>query len=229
MNRKTLFTLTVSSFVLFFGFQNTSMAQTHTMDAHSNSEHQSPAAVTSASNPFYVSRDYFDHHRGMVLGGSMGVGFTMVDQCKTCRGTGGNLGMDFQVGGFIHPRIAILLDLSGFSKTESETFIDEYGYPYTAEYRASSFMAAVAAQVWVMPRLWVRAGLGPANFKLNIDDGIYSSESTAEAIGGTAALGYEMVSFHNVALELSGRVNMSKSDAEVDVTNIGFFIGARWK
>ena len=115
------------------------------------------------------------------MGVGLGVGNTTIEQCSNCRGTGGNLAMDFQVGGFIHPRLAIMLDISGFSKTERDTFLDEYGYPYTAEYRSSAFLAAVAAQVWVMPGLWIRGGVGPSNFRLHSDCLLYTSPSPRDA------------------------------------------------
>jgi hypothetical protein len=61
----------------------------------------------------------------------------------------------------------------------------------------------IAAQFWLIPVLWIKGGLGFAN--LQTDNAFFTSDlGTGGAIMG--AIGVELLSARNFALDLQGRI-----------------------
>ena len=88
----------------------------------------------------------------------------------------------------------------------------------------SAFMGAL--QYWLTPQLWIKGGLGLAS--LRVDDGVFVDDfGTGGAVMG--AIGVELLSARNFALELQGRViegSYNSLNDNVTSGTVGF--GINW-
>jgi len=144
------------------------------------------------------------HNRAgrLALGFSLGLGGmhddgSAITSCANCdfqplAGEG-----DFHIGGMLSPRFALLFEAQGNIQTISSSGLRG------ADTTLSQGAAMVAAQVWLLPMLWIKGGLGFSH--LQIDDQFFT-----EDLGGGAALmgaiGFEILSAPNFALDLQGRI-----------------------
>lgn len=144
------------------------------------------------------------HHlrRGLMVGVGVGGG-SMVADCDACDSTFEAGGLDAHIGYMITPRLAIMLDVWGM--VHHESFLTVYQEINT-----------VAARWWLMPNLWLQAGLGNANagYKwsgifVNVED---RTENTAGVMVGA---GYEFYVKPQFAIDVYVRYGTGFYDTTV--------------
>lgn len=164
--------------------------------AHAQNPNQGPDATA------------FRHHQGFMIGFGLGVSVASCDGCQDET----SVGLDFNVGGFINPRLAIMYDVAAWVDSEDD---------------ATLILAAntVAAQYWVAPAVWIKGGIGISQVELSYDGEEIASDN---GIALTAAAGYEVMSRGKFAIDLSGRLSLLDFDGgSVKLLNIA--AGFRWK
>jgi hypothetical protein len=131
---------------------------------------------------------------GVGLGGMSDSGGDI--SCDNCNSNPLAFEIDGHLGGMVNPRLAILFELQGNSQTlHSDVFNGDTFLTQGA--------AMVAAQFWVLPQLWIKGGIGFA--RLQVDDTFGVSDvGTGGAL--MAAIGVELFSARNFALDLQGRI-----------------------
>ena len=131
--------------------------------------------------------------------------------CEGCDDSEGGLGLDFNLGGFINPRVAIMYDVSGWYDSENDV-------------SASIMLHAAAVQYWVTPKFWIKGGAGVASARVSFDGNSDSESGSGFGAGG----GFEIVQSGNLAIDLSARFNrVSINDSSG--TTLNAVIGVRWK
>jgi hypothetical protein len=89
----------------------------------------------------------------------------------------------------------------------------------------------IAGQYWITPQLWIKGGLGFANLQIQQSDAFGTfAESRPE--NGTAimgAVGFELFSSRNLAVDLQGRLlNGSYKGIDDNITAASVGIGINW-
>jgi hypothetical protein len=167
----------------------------------------------------------FQDRTGRVtFGGSIGLGFmhdggSAITSCVNCDVKPLAFEGDLHIGGVLSPRFALMLELQGNLQTvESRAFNDDTVLTQGA--------AMIAGQFWLLPQLWVKGGLGVAN--LQVDDQFFVEDfGTGAAIMG--AIGVELFSAPNFALELQGRlIEGSYNSLDDNVTSGTIGVGINW-
>lgn len=165
-------------------------------------------------------QDAYAHHDGLSVGGGLGV--------SVLTGFGGDsasaLAVDFNLGWFLSPRLALHYDYSTWFDSE-----DIGG----ARVSLGVSLHAIAAQYWLAPKLWLKGGAGVAVITFGISgedvdgndvDGTLLEESGA---GFTGAVGFDVFTRGAFAVDLSGRIS-NMSILEGNFTTFNFVAGARW-
>lgn len=155
---------------------------------------------------------------GIGLGGMSdnGSAITSCDNCdfNPLAGEG-----DLHIGGVISPRLALMLELQGNIQTIHS---DRLSGDTTLTQGAGMF----AAQVWLLPVLWIKGGLGFA--QLQADNAFFTSDlGSGFAVMG--AIGIELMSARNFAFELQGRIiegTYNSGDDHLTSGTVG--IGINW-
>ena len=163
----------------------------------------------------------------LAIGGSLGLGY-MNDNgsaitCSTCdvqpvTGEG-----DFHIGGFIGPRLALMLEL--------QVNVQQIAYDPQTDVTLEQGLIMGAAQYWLTPQLWIKGGLGVAHLDVNDNvNGTYSPAASGLALMG--GIGYELLSARNFAVDLQGRLsegaykdNNNNSD---NITSGTIGVGLNW-
>ncbi len=169
--------------------------------------------------PSYIEDDGYYWRHGLALGFGIGVG-AMNDSsgpldCATCRYEPFAGGFDFHIGGMLNPRLALLFELAITNQQIGST-----AYEDISLYQA---MVLIAAQYWLLPRLWIKGGIGLAHLSEVYDDG-YAALDSDVADGGAilGAVGYELLSAPHFALDANLRLGLGSYDAIQD--NVGSVI-----
>ena len=145
------------------------------------------------------------HYRrsGLAIGFGVGIGgMDSENDLFVCSGCDPNDAMvagsfDFHVGGMINPRLALLFEL-----WSTAGILDSFGDVYLLQ-----TMAMFAAQFWVMPRLWLKGGIGVSHLSLNYDDGFVSDVADLDSgLGVMAAVGYEVMAARSFTMDLQLRL-----------------------
>jgi hypothetical protein len=137
----------------------------------------------------------------MTLGGSLGLG-GMHDrggdiECGNCNYNPLSGQIEGHIGGMLSHRFALMFEAQGNVQTLSVSRFPEDDLTLVQ----TAWMAA--AQYWATPQLWLKGGIGLAH--LSVDDAYY----TEPIDNGTAllgAIGYEVFSARNMAIEIQGRL-----------------------
>ncbi len=157
-----------------------------------------PQATPPAANG-----GFHDRASRLALGFSIGVGKMKIDDAAVpCSGCGGDplsFAVDAHIGWMLSPRLALLFEAQGVGQTVADTG------SVTDTLVQSTGM--IAAQYWVSPQLWLKAGIGASQLSVTRDDGFSTTES--DALDGGAimgAIGYEVMSSRNFAIDVQARV-----------------------
>lgn len=153
------------------------------------------------------------------LGG--GLGYMRDDTgsitCSTCDFNPLAVEGDFHIGGMLSPRLALMLEGQiNFQQIDASTFDGQF---------LTQGALMFAAQFWLLPQLWIKGGIGGAN--LHVDQGVFTDDiGNGGALMG--AIGVELFSARNFALELQGRLieGLYRDDYHVTSGTIG--VGINW-
>jgi len=165
------------------------------------------------------------HNRAghLTFGGSLGLGFmhdngSAITSCLNCdlkpyAGEG-----DLHIGGMLTHRFGLMFEGQLNVQTVAAARFDDTILTQGA--------AMFAAQFWLLPQLWVKGGLGFAS--LRVDDGVFVDDfGTGGAIMG--AIGVELFSARNFALELQGRlIEASYNSLNDNITSGTIGVGVNW-
>lgn len=157
---------------------------------------------------------------GIAVGlGGMHDGGSAITSCTNCNFKPLAFEGDFHLGGMLSPRFGLMFE----GQVNGQTVQPDLRNGDTFVTQAA---AMIAAQFWVIPQLWIKGGLGLAN--LRVDDAFFTEDfGTGGAIMG--AVGVELLSARNFALELQGRViegTYNSLNDNVTSGTIGF--GINW-
>jgi hypothetical protein len=161
----------------------------------------------------------------LAFGFSLGLGGMHDDigdiNCSNCSDISGEL--EGHIGGFINPRLALMGELQGNAQTLD---VAADGSTETLVQTALMF----AAQYWVTPQLWIKGGIGFANLRVDwsaYGDGITDASTQPEnGLALMGAVGYELLSARNFAVDLQGRLlNGSYDGINNSVTALSVGVG----
>lgn len=149
----------------------------------------------------------YAHHHGVTVG--IGAGVSSAKRaCADCSVEIAG-GFDFFIGGFLRPRLALVYDVSAWlDRVEG----------FTVALGANT----VAAQYWLRPDVWIKAGVGLAQYRVG------AFESAVFGIAGTGAAGLELAETENFAYDVSTRVNVMQIE-DAGALTVALNLGARWK
>jgi hypothetical protein len=171
-----------------------------------------------------VPGGFHDRTGRLTYGGSVGLGGmhddgSAITTCQNCDFNPLTLEGDFHLGGMLGPRFGLMLELQGNVQTVHSDFVN-------GDSTLSQGAAMLAGQFWLLPQLWIKGGLGFA--RLTIDDRFVTEDfGTGGALMG--AIGIELISARNFALELQGRViNASYRSLDDNITSGTIGIGINW-
>jgi hypothetical protein len=151
--------------------------------------------------------------------GGMHDGGSLITSCVNCDFKPLAFEGDFHIGGMLSPRFGLMFEGQLNAQTVA---VDRFNGDTFVTQAAGMF----AAQFWVLPQLWIKGGLGLAS--LRVDDGVFIDDfGTGGALMG--AIGVELLSARNFALELQGRVIQSSYNSLDDnITSGTIGVGVNW-
>ncbi len=183
------------------------------------------AAQGYNSGPYYQGQPGF-HHRAnrLVFGVSVGLGGmgdngSAITSCDNCNYNPIALELDAHLGGMIAPRVALMLELQVNGQTIHS---DAQNGDTTVTQSAAMF----AAQFWLLPQLWIKGGIGLAD--LNVDD-TFVTQDLGSGIAVMGAIGFEIFSARNFAIDLQGRLiegTYNSGDDHITSGTVG--VGFNW-
>ena len=124
---------------------------------------------------------------------------------------------DIHFGGMVTPQLGIQLELW--------TAIHDYG-----DYDNSQLLlnnVGIAAQYWITPKLWIKAGLGSATQEYQVDG---QTQSSIDGDSFLAGVGYEFVQRGGMAIDVQLNTTLtSYPDSGADSTSTtGLKFGISW-
>jgi hypothetical protein len=157
---------------------------------------------------------------GVAVGlGAMHDGGSAITSCTNCDFRPLAFEGDFHLGGMLSPRFGLMFEGQVNGQTVHADFRNGDTF-------VTQGAAMIAAQFWLLPQLWIKGGLGLAN--LRVDDAFFIEDfGTGGAVMG--AIGVELLSARNFALELQGRLiegTYNSLNDNVTSGTIGF--GINW-
>ena len=171
-----------------------------------------------------VPGGFHDRTGRLAFGFSLGLGGmhddgSAITTCRNCDFSPLTGEADIHLGGMLGPRFALLFEAQGNVQTVHSDF-------FNGDSTLSQGAAMIAGQFWVLPQLWIKGGLGFA--RLTIDDQFVTEDfGTGGAIMG--ALGIELLSARNFALDLQGRIiHASYRSLDDNITSGTIGLGLNW-
>lgn len=162
--------------------------------------------------------------RGLAIGFGFGIGGMEAEsgplRCDGCDFDPIAGGIDFHIGAMINPRMAILFELQGTGQT-----LDDQGFETLTQ-----VMLMGAVQYWATPQLWVKGALGTSHLGISYDDGYQSDSAELDSgLGVMGAVGYELLSSPQFAIDLSLRLSSARYDGLDDSIHSGLVgVGFNW-
>jgi hypothetical protein len=183
----------------------------------------SPAAAQSAQSPGGYPPAYVTARSdGMMFGVAVGGGdLSCTSESDVCDGVTEAGSISGHVGMMFGPRLAAVFDLWVMAHTE-----DDFTISHT--------IATVGAQYWLMPRLWVRAGVGGAHAGYHYDGPFVEvGDRTKTVLGVTVAAGVDVISRPRFTLDVqlrggTGFYGDDDDDDDVQAHNAGVQVGFTW-
>lgn len=175
--------------------------------------------------PYYLPP--VSYRRGLTLGA--GLGFGDMDgannpiRCLDCDYNTGAFGFDLHIGAMVNPRLALLFEVWGTLKP-----LDSQGLE-----TLSQTLALVAAQYWLNPRLWIKAGIGFAHLGISYGDSYEGEQSIDDGGAIMGAIGYELVTTrhgnHEFSLDLQLRLGAGSYEGIDEQVSAGTLsLGLNW-
>lgn len=171
---------------------------------------------------------FWDREGRLTWGLSLGLGGMSSDdgpiECPSCDYNPLAVGLSVHFGGMLSSRFALMGELQGNVQT-----IQEVGGGEGTQSLAQ-FALMVAAQYWIVPKVWIKGGIGISHLSFNYDD-YYGSESDPIDDGGAfmVGAGVELLSGRDFALDLQGRYIRGSYDGIQDSISSGTIgIGVNW-
>lgn len=152
------------------------------------------------------------------LGGMHDAG-SNITSCNNCNYNPIAVEADGHIGGFLTPRFALM----GEAQVNAQTV--DAGGP-NGDLIISQNALMIAGQFWLAPQLWIKGGIGFAN--LQADDAYFQYDvGNGGVIMG--AIGYELMSARNFAVDLQGRIiRGSYNGLDDSVTSGTVGVGLNW-
>jgi hypothetical protein len=177
----------------------------------------------SAAEAQYRQRPYYGappparygvYRDGLTLGGALGLGAILSDNCGPYCGAAGMF--EGHIGGMLTPRVALMGDFwgSGHRWDDGAGTGTTYHGLYT-----------LAVQYWATNILWLKGGIGFAQLNYGYDGTVTPDENGPGMMG---AIGVEVVQGPSFALDLQFRFGHGFYDLGPDVNNVGFMVGLNW-
>ena len=155
---------------------------------------------------------------GIGLGG-MGDNGSAITSCDNCNYNPLALELDGHIGGMLTPRFGLMFEAQFNGQTIHSDFLN-------GDTTLSQGAAMIAAQVWLLPILWVKGGLGFAS--LQTDDTFFTRD-LGSGLAVMGAVGVELMSARSFALELQGRLIEGTYNSGNDhVTSGTIGLGINW-
>lgn len=191
----------------------------------------------SAPPPTYAPSPYYgqpmpppaprsEEREGWNLGFSAGIGSMESSAnggfaCSGCQVEPPTGAFDLHVGTMLSNRLAL----------QGEIWMQSRALDVDGMASVNQTMLLLAAQYWLTPRLWLKAGIGFASLSVSYFDGFEDrSDQVGEGGGFMAAVGYELMSSRSFGLDIqlkTGAAGYDTSDAEeVSITAIA--LGLNW-
>jgi hypothetical protein len=183
-------------------------------DAQSPSEAPAPAYQPAPSQPpppppppAPTHSKPFHERSGFLIGLGLGAGnLQFTAEPSENEETFGSVFMEAHFGGFVNPRLALILELWG-----STHALDPDIYQYEASVNQTNVHAG--AQYWFTPRMWLKAAFGTSRLEVSgcpdslpFPCGPPDLQGTRKGFGGFGALGYEVLHRPGYSLDLQLRL-----------------------
>jgi hypothetical protein len=179
--------------------------------------YQSPAPSTQLPGGFHNRQGRLAWGFSVGLGGMHDEG-SNVTSCNNCDYNPVAVEVDGHIGGFISPRLALMAEGQINAQTVQSDFYDDTVLSQNA--------LMIAAQYFVTPQLWVKGGIGLAHLYA---DNSYEVWDFGGGVALMGAVGYELMSARNFAVDLQGRLIQGTYDAFNDsVTSGTVGVGFNW-
>jgi len=163
----------------------------------------------------------------LAFGFSLGLGGMSDSQgdinCPTCDYNPLSAEVSGHIGGFIGPRFALL----GEVQANIQTIAEDVNTSDTLEQSA----LMIAGQYWITPQLWIKGGIGFANLQIQRSDafGVFAQSQPENGTAIMGAIGFELFSARNLAVDLQGRLlNGSYKGIDDNITAASIGIGINW-
>lgn len=177
------------------------------------------AFTTSAAMAEDDASAFARRRDGFMLG--FGINFGEI----SCAGTGCDdvteaVGIDIHLGSMISPRTGLGFDLWAMTHTEDNLTI-------------THAIATLGVQYWLLPRLWVKGGLGVAQAAWKYDGPINLENQTEYVPAIMGAVGYEILVGRSFALDVqlrggTGFYGDADNGTDVQTSNVGIGAGFTW-
>ena len=185
--------------------------------------------VGTASAQDYYGKQAPHVRNGLQLG--FGIGGGDID-CSNCDAGLDAFGADFHVGKMFSPNLSIGGQV--WTMRNSEDIDIGIGPEFTTNLFHTIITAN--AQYWVLPRLWLRGGVGLAYVSVSIEGDGISAEAQSEAgLGVMAGFGYEVLTTRTFALDLEMQFGAgfyaNEDDPtmdDVEARNVSIGLGFTW-
>ncbi len=171
---------------------------------------------------------FWDREGRLMWGVSIGLGGMSGSDgpidCATCDYNPVAVEVDGHVGGMLSARLALMAEVQANVQT-----VDEQDYGEGTVTLAQGALM-FAAQYWVVPKVWIKGGIGFSHLEFNYDDA-YQSQSEPIDDGGVfmVGAGIELLSGREFALDLQGRYIRGSYDGIKDQISSGTIgLGVNW-
>jgi len=159
---------------------------------------------------------------GLVIGASLSVGVLESDvsdfSCNGCNAAAGAL--DMHIGTMLTPRLSL----------QGEIHLQDRTLDAVGDVSLTQTMVLLAVQYWLIPRLWIKGGIGSGHLSIDYaNGGPASSEDLGTGLALHGAVGYELMHSARFGLDfqlMTGFTNYSERQENVSTTSAGF--GVNW-
>jgi hypothetical protein len=173
-------------------------------------------ASTAAADEYSASEDA--GRRGLLIGVGLQAGHIRF-QCQNDPNCGDNVnesgGLNISLAYMMTDKLAFSVD--GWAMVHRSEFLTE-------TVTVTHSMLTVGPQIWLVPRIWVRGGVGWARLSVDFGDIQAQSESVLGIMG---AVGWEVLTSSKFALDVQVRAGTGFYDG-VDAANAGLGLGFTW-
>ena len=180
------------------------------------------------NNPQTTPDGFWDRGGRLVWGVSLGLGGMSSNdgpiECPSCDYNPIAVEVDAHIGGMLSPRLALMAELQGNVQTVEE----QGGGEGTQSLAQGALM--FAAQYWLVPKVWIKGGIGFSHLSFNYSDYYGDFEEPVDD-GGVFMIGagVELLSSRDFALDLQGRYIRGSYDGidnQISSGTIG--LGVNW-